>query len=208
MIRECVVTTVSASGRVHIAPLGLIAADEDRWIIAPYVPSTTLENLRAVPQAVANHVTDVRIIAGCLTGRRHWPLLACSHVLAPRLAAALTHEELVVERVLTDAQRPRFVCRVVQRETHAPFEGFNRAQAAVVEAAILVSRLHLLPPARVQQDMDLLRIMVAKTAGEAEQTAWDWLDQAVTDFYASSATATAGAQAASQPVASAPIASP
>jgi len=206
MIRECVVTTVSANGRPHIAPLGLIAADEGRWIVAPNAPSTMLENLRAVPQAVANHVTDVRIIAGCLTGRRHWPLLACSHVLPPRLAGALTHEELVVERVLTDAQRPRFVCRVVQRESHAPFEGFNRAQAAVVEAAILVSRLHLLPRARVAQDMDVLRIMVAETAGEAEQTAWDWLDQAVKDFYASSPTANAGAQAATQPVANAPIA--
>jgi hypothetical protein len=206
MIRETVVTTVAANGRVHIAPLGLIAADDDRWIIAPYAPSTTLDNLRAVPQAVANYVADVRIIAGCLTGRRHWPLLACSHVLPSRLAAALTHEELVVERVMTDAERPRFICRVVHRETHAAFEGFNRAQAAVVEAAILVSRLTLLPRARVEREMDHLRRAVAKTAGEAEHTAWDWLDQAVAAFYASSATAAAGAQAASQPGSSGPIA--
>ncbi len=44
MIRECIVTTISAGGVVHIAPLGLIAA-EDHWIIAPFRPSTTLENL-------------------------------------------------------------------------------------------------------------------------------------------------------------------
>ena len=60
MIRECIVTTISATGAVHIAPLGLIAADDD-WIIAPFRPSTTLENLQQVPYAVANWTDDVRI---------------------------------------------------------------------------------------------------------------------------------------------------
>jgi len=32
----------------------------------------------------------------------------------------------------------------VHRASHAPFVGFNRAQAAVIEAAILVSRLRML----------------------------------------------------------------
>ena len=48
MIRECIVTTISATGAVHIAPLGLIA-DDDGWIIAPFRPSTTLDNLRRSP---------------------------------------------------------------------------------------------------------------------------------------------------------------
>ena len=46
MIRETIVTTVDAGGRVHIAPLGIIA-DGEGWIIAPFRPSTTLDNLRA-----------------------------------------------------------------------------------------------------------------------------------------------------------------
>ena len=54
MIREAIVTTVNAAGAVHIAPLGLIA-DGEEWIIAPFHPSTTLDNLRAVPFAVANY---------------------------------------------------------------------------------------------------------------------------------------------------------
>ena len=75
MIRETIVTTVDGAGAVHIAPLGLIADGED-WIIAPFRPSRTLDNLRAVPHAVASHVDDVRIFAGCLTGRRDWPTVA------------------------------------------------------------------------------------------------------------------------------------
>ena len=43
---------------------------EGRLIIAPFRPSVTLDNLAAVPPAVASYTDDVRIFAGCLTGRR------------------------------------------------------------------------------------------------------------------------------------------
>ena len=116
MIRECIVTTIGAGGVVHIAPLGLIAA-EDHWIIAPFRPSTTLENLRQVPYAIANWTDDVRIFAGCLTGRRDWPTCPANDVPVPRLEAALAHAELAVVDVAEDSQRPRFRCRVVPSTT-------------------------------------------------------------------------------------------
>lgn len=180
MIRETVVTTISADAKPHLAPLGLIADGED-WIAAPFHPSTTLNNLRTVPQAVANYTDDVRIIAGCLTGRRDWPLVPAEHVRPPRLARALAHAELEVVDVAEDAQRPRFRCRVVHRAMHAPFAGFNRAQAAVVEAAILVSRLHMLARERVDREVAYLATAVDKTAGPAEREAWDWLMQAIAE---------------------------
>jgi len=182
MIRETVVTTVSPDGCVHIAPIGLIE-EPGGWIIAPFRPSQTLDNLRAVGQAVANYTDDVRIFAGCLTGRRDWPCVASVRVTPPRLAAALAHAEMQVVTVDEDAQRPRFHCRVVHRGTHAPFQGFNRAQAAVVETAILVSRLFMLPREKVDQEIAYLEIAVAKTAGPAERQAWDWLMQAVAEYY-------------------------
>ncbi len=182
MIRETIVTTVSAAGAVHIAPLGIIA-EGDGWIIAPFRPSTTLDNLRAVPFAVANHTDDVRVFAGCLTGRSDWPMTAADKVPVPRLAACLAHAELAVERVVEDEQRPRFRCRVVHRASHASFEGFNRAKAAVIEAAILTSRLHLLPREKVEQEIAYLAIAVGKTAGAAEQEAWDWLMEKIRAHY-------------------------
>jgi hypothetical protein len=186
MVRETILTTISGDGRVHIAPIGIIA-DGDGWIIAPFRPSTTLDNLRAVPFAVANYSDDVRIFAGCLTGRFDWPTTMADEVPVPRLAHALAHAELAVTRVTEDEQRPRFHCRVVRLLPHAPFEGFNRAKAAVVEAAILVSRLDLLPREKIEKEMAYLEIAVSKTAGAAEGQAWNWLMERVRAHYADTA---------------------
>ena len=174
MIRETIVTTVDGEGKVHIAPLGIIA-DGGRWILAPFRPSKTLDNLRAVPFAVANHTDDVRIYAGCLTGRREWATIACEETPAPRLKDCLAHMSLRVVEVGENEMRPRFHCEVVRSVSHAPFAGFNRAQAAVIEAAILASRLHLLPREKIEREIAALEIVVGKTAGPNEQTAWNWL---------------------------------
>jgi hypothetical protein len=183
MIRECVVTTIDATGHVHIAPLGLIQ-DGHQWIIAPFRPSATLHNLKTVPFATANYVDDVRIIAGCLTGRRDWPIVDVPGHPVPRLAAALAHAELKVSRIDEDETRPRFYCSVSKVKMHAPFRGLNRAKAAVLEAAILVSRLSMLPREKVEGEIAYLSISVEKTAGPEEREAWDWLTEAVKQFYA------------------------
>lgn len=186
MIRESIVITPNADGTAHIAPIGVIV-DGDDLVIAPFRPSSTLTNLEARRVATVNYTDDVRIFAGCLTGRRDWPTMPASRVPALRLTGALAHDEL--ELVATEAheQRPRFRCRVVHRESHAPFLGFNRAQAAVVEAAILVSRLHMLPRAKIDSEMAYLAIAIGKTAGPREEEAWSWLTARVATFYAEKA---------------------
>ena len=182
IIRETMLTTISGEGRVHIAPMGIIA-DGDGWIVAPFRPSATHDNLRTVPFAVANHTDDVRIFAGCLTGRQEWPTTVSDHVPVPRLTGALAHIELAVIGVTEDEQRTRFRFAVVGRGSHAPFEGFNRAKAAVIEAAILVSRLHMLPREKIEAEVAYLGIAVAKTAGAHEAEAWSWLMDAIGAHY-------------------------
>lgn len=187
MIRETILTTMSRDGRVHIAPIGIIAEGEG-WIVAPFRPSATLDNLHAVPFAVANHTDDVRVFAGCVTGRqRDWPTAASDAVPVPRLQGALAHAELAVVGVSEHQQRPRFHCSIVGRGLHAPFEGFNRAKAAVVEAAILVSRLPLLPREKVEAEIAYLGIAMEKTAGSEEIEAWSWLMEHVRAYYAATA---------------------
>jgi hypothetical protein len=181
LIVESIVTTVDRGGRAHIAPLGLIAEAGD-WIIASFRPSTTLDNLHAVPHAVASHVDDVRVFAGCLTGRSDWPL-APTGGPAPRLAAALSHWELAVAGYADDAVRPRFRMRVETIVEHAPAAGFNRARAAVIELAILVSRLAMLPRDKVRAETAYLRAAVEKTGGDAELEAWGWLVEKMRAFY-------------------------
>ena len=183
MIRECIVTTLSEEGKVHIAPLGLIA-EEDGWIIAPFRPSVTLDNLAAVPFAVASYTDDARIFAGCLTGRKDWPTVPVEGAPVPRLAAALAHSVLRVESIADDGVRPRHFCRIVQEETHAPFTGLNRARAAVLELAILVSRLGMLPSEKIEAEIAYLSIAIEKAAGPEEKEAWGWLMHKVTDHVA------------------------
>src|SRR5215469_4075806 len=178
MIRETILTTTDSAGLVHLAPLGLIE-DGEEWIVAPFRPSRTLDNLRNVPFAVANYTDDVRIFAGCLTGRHQWPTVKSGEIPVQRLAAALAHAELAVDRVTEDEERPRFHCRVLRVATHAPFLGFNRAQAAVIEAAILLSRLDMLPRDKLEREIAYLQMAVGKTAGAAEQEAWQWLTETI-----------------------------
>jgi uncharacterized protein len=183
MIREVIVTTVDRSGQAHIAPLGLIE-DGEGWIIAPFLPSVTHDNLLESSVAVANYTDDARIFAGLITGRRDWSLLPATKLSVPRLADALAHAELKVTHFKADAERPRFHCKIVHLEQHAPFEGVNRAANAVVECAILLTRLHMLPRDKIDQEIAYLATAVEKTAGPREKEAWSWLMQKREAFYA------------------------
>lgn len=186
LIVETIVTTRSLDGDVHIAPLGLIA-EGDGWIIAPFAPSRTLDNLRENPVAVANHTDDVRVFAGCLTGRRNFSVRHAERIDGAVLDRAVLHWELKVVSVAEDEQRPRFSCEVVHRASHDFWGGFNRAQAAVIEAAVLVSRLHMLPPEKVESELTYLDIAISKTAGPRELEAWGWLMEKVDAWRAKSA---------------------
>ncbi len=183
MIYETVITTMNPDGSVHIAPMGI--RDEDgKYLIAPFKPSRTLDNLLHSGVAVINTTDDVLIFAGCLTGRNDWPVVDATHIACKRLSAALAHVEVRVESRKDDELRPVFTCRQTHAATHGPFRGFNRAQAAVIEAAILVSRLHLLPEHKIRSELEYLGIAVGKTAGENERTAWQWLTDKVEQYYA------------------------
>lgn len=183
MIYETVITTVNPDGTVHIAPMG-IRHESEKYLIAPFKPSRTLDNLVHSGVAVINATTDVLIIAGCLTGRHDWPVVDAVHIPCKRLAAALSHVEVRVESRKDDELRPVFTCRPVHAAIHEPFQGFNRAQAAVVETAILVSRLQRLPEQKIRSELKYLGIAISKTAGENERTAWQWLMDKVEDYYA------------------------
>ena len=183
MIRESIITTLSDDGSVHIAPMGVIWRDGTP-VLAPFKPSRTLDNLRRHPFAVISHTDDVRIFAGCLTGRRDWPVVPAHGIRGVVLAGALSHQEIAVDSVEEDEIRPRFRCRIVHEAMHRAFQGFNRAQAAVIEGAILISRLDRLPPEKIDAEMNYLRIAIEKTAGPGEREAWGWLEERLAAFRA------------------------
>ncbi len=181
MIQEVIITTQDVNGTPHIAPMG-VHVEGDEFIILPFRPSTTLDNILATETAVMSYCDDVRIFAGCLTGRKQWALTPCQTLKGSYIASALAHRELSVQRIEEDETRPKLFCQSVYQANHAAFQGFNRAQYAVIEAAILVSRLHMLPLDKIQAEIDYLRIGLEKTAGANELEAWGWLMAKVEEY--------------------------
>jgi hypothetical protein len=178
IIHETIVTSGWPAEQAHITPLGLRRI-EGRVLLSPFRPSTTLERVREARCAVVNYTDDVRVFAGCMVGRRDWPLAPATRVNALRLAESLAHEELELVQFEDDVSRPKLWLRTVHTETHAPFRGFNRAQAAVIEASVLVSRLHLLPASKVDAELAYLSIAIERTGGPHEREAWGWLLEAI-----------------------------
>ena len=66
MIYETIVTTADRDGRPHIAPMG-VRFEDGFAVLAPFRPSTTLDNVLATKSAVINFTTDMRMFAGCMT---------------------------------------------------------------------------------------------------------------------------------------------
>ena len=174
-IIETIVSTIDEAGRTRLAPLG-VRYEGEFVVLAPYAPSGTLDNLRRHGTAVVNLCDDVRVYAGCLTGHHDWPLVNADQVQPQRLRDAPAHTEVRVDHESdADAERPAFYCRIVHTAEHGGFHGFNRAQAAVIEGAILLSRVHILPADQIIVQLEMLQSIVRKTAGANEWQAWQWL---------------------------------
>jgi len=186
MIFETIITSIDTDGSPHVAPFGVHHV-ADLIVISPYKPSTTLANILATKYAVMNLTDDVRIFVGTLTNRQSWQLLQASKIKGYRLADCLAHVELELVEVRDDAVRPQLVMQKIESQNHHPFAGFNRAQAAVIELAVLSSRLRMLPREKIQTEIQYLQIAIDKTAGEREKQAWDWLIEKIDNFYADQA---------------------
>lgn len=178
MIYETIVSTVDADGVAHVTPFG-IRMQDGLIVISPFKPSKTLENILATGHAVVNLTDDVRVFAGSLADKPMADLTAATQVNGVRLTEVLAHKELKLVRCEDDDVRPQLYLEIIYEAQHKPFQGFNRAQAAVIELAVLVSRLKRLPLEKICQELDYLTIAIHKTAGPRELEAWGWLIEIV-----------------------------
>ena len=183
MIFETIIISVDLAGNPHVTPFG-VRHENDCIVISPYKPSKTLENILATKNAVMNLTDDVRVFAGALTNRQAWQLTQANKVNGFRLAGCLAHAELELLEVREDEMRPQLIMKKISEENHQPFLGFNRAQAAVIELAVLASRLRMLPREKIQTELQYLQIAIDKTAGERENQSWGWLIEKIDNFYA------------------------
>ncbi len=175
-INEIILITESEDGSPYIAPFGVRERDS-LILIAPFRPSTSLNNLLSGRRATINTTDDVKVFAGALTGRRDWPVNKTESAFI--LESALSYKVLSLENIEDDEQRPNLYFRVLEEQNLKPFQGYNRAQAAVLELCVLVSRLQMLPMEKIASEIEYLRIAIEKTAGDHELEAWGWLVEAV-----------------------------
>jgi len=170
VIIESILTTMDARGAVNFAPMGVEWGD-DEILIKPFLETTTFHNLKATRVAVVNLTDDVMLFAQGAIADVQMPAGPAARVRGVVLDAACSWRELEVQSLDATPPRARIVTRVVHRGVRREFLGFNRARNAVLEAAILATRTHLLPPEQIQADFARLQVIVDKTAGPREREA-------------------------------------
>ncbi len=177
MIIEQILTTMDVDGNVNFAPMGVEWGDEE-IIIKPYKETTTYPNLKATGVAVVNITDNVLYIARGAISKPQFPWHAAHIVKGAVIEDACSWREVEVRGVDESQDRTRFTTRVVHRGFKREFVGFNRARHAVLEAAILATRIRFLRRNHIVSEFERLQIIVDKTAGSREHEAM----QLLTDY--------------------------
>ncbi|MEM9353042.1 MAG: DUF447 domain-containing protein [Planctomycetota bacterium] len=185
-ILECIVTTLNADGTVNVAPMGPEVDDSmDRVVLKPFKTSTTYANVSRTRTAVVNVTDDVLLLAQAAVGAlKTLPeTRACPGAEGAMLADACRWYALRCDHIDDRDDRVRIDTRVVARGRLRDFFGFSRAKHAVVEAAILATRVHMIPPEDLANQLSTLEPLIAKTGSSREHEAFALL-QKYTQHYA------------------------
>jgi uncharacterized protein len=183
VIIESIITTMDLDGVVNIAPMGVEWGD-DVIVVKPFLETTTFRNLQAVGAGVVNLTDDVLLFARAAISSPQYPTVAATVVRGVVLESACSWREIEVRSIDATPPRSRVETRVVHHGTRREFLGFNRARHAVLETAILSTRLHLIPRVEIEAELAKLQIIVNKTAGPHEFEAMELL----TDYIRASRT--------------------
>lgn len=180
MILEAVLTTLDADDAVNVAPMGPhVTPDLTQFTLKPFVGSRTHANLVGSHRATIHVTDDCLLIARAVTGRLD-PLPEMFPIRDGRwqvLSDACRYFAVEVDHWEEDSLRPTAHCRIVESRHLRPFFGFNRAKHAVLEAAILATRTHLIERREIEAQLRRLQPLVEKTAGPAEEEAFELLKQ-------------------------------
>lgn len=190
MILEGVITTLCADGQAHIATMGAAIDDSQsrsirRMELRPYQGTTTLANLERTGQAVFHVTDDVELLARAAIRRLDvLPQLAPAQAVGGWiLSDACRWYALRVTSLDASGPRAKADALVVAEGRLRDFFGLNRAKHAVVEAAILATRVAWTPPDELRGEFGRLAVLVEKTGGAAEQRAFallsDYVNQAL-----------------------------
>jgi hypothetical protein len=178
VIIESIVTSMTAEGDVNFAPMG-VEWGEATIVLKPFLETTTFRNVRQTGVAVVNLTDDAMLLAQGAISSPQFPWVPASVVRGAVLEAACSWRELEVVAIDDTPPRSRIEARIVHRGLRREFLGFNRAKHAVLEAAILATRTHLIPAEEIRAEYARLQVIVDKTAGPREREAMAMLTEYV-----------------------------
>ena len=178
MIVEGVLTTRNVDNSTHLAAMGPVVDERlEHFLLRPYQTSTTFLNLARGGEAVFHVTDDVELLVRAALNLIHAPptLRPAQCIDGQVIQSACRWYELRVESIDDRQLRAEITCKLVHQGSLREFLGFCRAKHAVLEAAILASRLKLLPLAEIQAEFEKYRTIVEKTAGDQERSAFELL---------------------------------
>ena len=172
MIVEGLVTSIGSDGKVNVAPMGpIVGGDFDSLLLRPFQPTTTFSNLSQTRCGVFHVVDQIDLIAKAAIGQ----LTALPSMSPAAVVNGFVLDdccrwfEFEVDSVDASDARSRMPSSIVHRGDRRPFYGFNRARHAVLEAAILATRLHLIARSEIEFALRFLKPAVEKTGGTVEK---------------------------------------
>jgi uncharacterized protein len=176
-ILEGLVTTLGPDGAPHFAPMGpRISPDGRHLLIRPFPTAQTFRNVKSSGEGVLHVTDDVLLLARAALGQAPLPAhRPAQRVRGVVLCDACRVHEFVVRNVVEAGERVHIEAEIVHSETLRDFWGFNRGKHAVLEAAILATRLHFLDLDQVVAEFAKLQVIVDKTGGPAELEAFAFL---------------------------------
>jgi uncharacterized protein len=175
LILEGIIVTLDAAGTPNIAPMGpRVDRQLSKLVLRPYTTAQTYRNLKATGSGVFHVTDDVLLLAQAAIGQLDPPppLIDLDDFPCPRLADACRWFAIRVQSLDDSSERTTIECSVATRGELRPFFGFNRAKHAVLEAAILATRIGILPAAEIRSQLQRLISAVEKTAGSQERSAF------------------------------------
>ncbi|MDE2180316.1 MAG: DUF447 family protein [candidate division NC10 bacterium] len=178
MIIESIVTTLNEKGEANFAPMG-VTIGEGEVLIRPYTDSATCRNLTTTGAAVVNLTDNCRLFAESAISNPRFPTFSAELVTGVVLTDACSYYECSVMHADTAAPRATFRCKIVKKGVLREFIGFNRAKNAIIEAAILATRVRFMEVETILQEYRRLSEIVQKTGGEQEALAMQYLQDYV-----------------------------
>jgi hypothetical protein len=179
MILEGIVTTRDSDGAVHVAPMGPIVDESfSKLRLRPFKTSQTYSNLKRAGFGVFHVVDDVLLLARSAVGSLAAtpPTFPAEKVPGDVLADCCRWYEFEVRELDDSHERAEMLARVIHTGRRREFFGFNRAKHAVLEAAILATRVHLIAREEILSELNRLKPAVSKTGGPAEIEAFALLE--------------------------------